>query len=178
MGTDYIYKSHSDPYLPWVLWSEECWLYGACMCHVANCHILHQSSSLLLCMCHVEDQIMSDRISRMCNGRQCCVLMCIVTTRYMLVSFPDPIMHARGKSGDIGAVSWFCKLSNHVIICIGLYWSTCGHVMVRKTKKTLQCPQTLFLACVVGSGNETRYMYAVRPIMFAICSRKWYVVDN
>ena len=36
-----------------------------------------------------------------------------------LVSFPDPTTHARKGSGDIGADSWFCKLSNHVIICIG-----------------------------------------------------------
>ena len=86
----------------------------------------------------------------------------ITRTRYILdytvppiVSFPDSTTHARKGSGDIGADSWFCKLSNHVIICIGLYGSTCGHVMVRKTKKTLQCPQTLFLACVVGSGSET-----------------------
>ena len=119
-----------------------------------------------------------------------------------LVSFPDPTTHARKESGDIGAVPWFCKLSNHVTTCIligwtidiidyvhpytlfhgntvawkktydasclilslltlvcvlfrptiptyscnslvafhtsiGLYWSTCGHVMVRKTKKSL-----------------------------------------
>ena len=77
-----------------------------------------------------------------------------------VVSFPDPTTHARNGSGDIGADSWFCKLSNHVIICIGLYWRTCGHVMVRKTKKTFQCPQTLFLTCVVGSGNEIR-LYVV-----------------
>ena len=31
-----------------------------------------------------------------------------------------------------------------VFICIDLYWRTCSHVIVRKTKKTLQCPQTLF----------------------------------
>ena len=35
-----------------------------------------------------------------------------------LVSFPEPTMHARKGSGDIGADSWFCMLSNHVIICI------------------------------------------------------------
>ena len=35
--------------------------------------------------------------------------------------------------------SWFCKLSNRMIICIGLYWSMCGHMMVRATKKALQC---------------------------------------
>ena len=64
--------------------------------------------------------------------------------------------HARARkgSGDIGADSWFCKLSNHVIICIGFYWHTCSHVMVRTTKKTLQCPQTLFL--VRGWGLGTR----------------------
>ena len=63
--------------------------------------------------------------------------------------------HAREEgSVDIGADSWFCKLSNHVVICIGLYWSMCGNVMVCKTKKMLQCPQTLSLLRV-GSGNET-----------------------
>ena len=71
-----------------------------------------------------------------------------------LVSFPDSTTHARRGSGDIGADYWFCKLSNHVIICIDLYWRSCSHVMVRKTKKTLQCPQTLSLLRV-GSGNET-----------------------
>ena len=30
----------------------------------------------------------------------------------MLVSFPDPTTHVRKGSGDIGADSWFCKLSN------------------------------------------------------------------
>ena len=37
-----------------------------------------------------------------------------------VVLFPDPTMHARKGSGDIGTNSWFCKLSNHVIICIGI----------------------------------------------------------
>ena len=50
---------------------------------------------------------------------------------YELVSFPSPTMQARKGSEDIGADSWFCKLSNHnyydyywdhVTICIGLYW--------------------------------------------------------
>ena len=50
-------------------------------------------------------------------------------------SYRDPTTHVR--KGDIGADSWFCKLSSHVIICIGLYWSMSGHVMVRKTKKML-----------------------------------------
>jgi hypothetical protein len=33
-----------------------------------------------------------------------------------LVLFSDPTTHARKGSGDIGADSWFCKLSNHMII--------------------------------------------------------------
>ena len=79
-----------------------------------------------------------------------------------IVSFPDPTMHVRKGSGDIGADIWFCKLSSHVIVCIGLYWSTCSHMMVHKTKKTLQCPQTLSSCGVVGSGNEiTIEMYKV-----------------
>ena len=51
--------------------------------------------------------------------------------------------------------SWFCKLNNHMIICIGLYWSTCSHVMVRTTKKRPPMSPDPFLACVMGSGNET-----------------------
>ena len=82
------------------------------------------------------------------------IMTCPLWTSQRLVSFSDPTTHARKGSGDIGADSWFCKLSNHVIICIDLYWCMWGHVMVRKTKKTLQCPQTLSLLRV-GSGNET-----------------------
>ena len=73
---------------------------------------------------------------------------------------PRPHPQRRKGSGDIGADSWFCKLSNHVIICIGLYWSTCGHVMVRKTKKMPAMSPDPFLACVVGSGNETMLIAA------------------
>ena len=54
---------------------------------------------------------------------------------------PEP--KRRKGSGYIGADSWFCKLSNHVIICISLYRSTCGHVMVRKTKKWSAMSPTL-----------------------------------
>ena len=68
---------------------------------------------------------------------------------------PRPHPKRRKGSGDIGANSWFCKLSNHVIICIGLYWSTCSHVIVRKTKKRPAMSPDPFLACMVGSGNET-----------------------
>ena len=32
-----------------------------------------------------------------------------------------------------------------------------GHVMVRKTKKMPAMSPDPFLACVVGSGNETKY---------------------
>ena len=39
----------------------------------------------------------------------------------VLVSCPDPTLKRRKESGDIGTDSWFCKLSNHVITCIGLY---------------------------------------------------------
>ena len=57
---------------------------------------------------------------------------------WSVILFPDPTTHARKASGDIGSDSWFCKLSNHVIICcIG------AHVIVCKTKKTHHCPQTL-----------------------------------
>ena len=43
-------------------------------------------------------------------------------TNMSQVSFPDPTTHARKGSGDIRADSWFCKLNNHVTICIDLYW--------------------------------------------------------
>ena len=46
----------------------------------------------------------------------------------VLVLFPDPTMHVRKGSGDNETNSRFCKLSNHVIICIGLHWSMCGHI--------------------------------------------------
>ena len=92
----------------------------------------------------------------------------ILYTSRTLVSFPDPTTHARKESGDIGADSWFCKLSNHVIICIDLYWRTCGHVMVRKTKKALQCPQTLSLLRV-GSGNETTRT----PVLNQVLTDHW-----
>ena len=77
------------------------------------------------------------------------------SVEHMVVSSPDPTPKGRKGSGDIGADSWFCKLSNHVIICIGLYWSTCSHVMVRTTKKRPPMSPDPFLACVMGSGNET-----------------------
>ena len=35
-----------------------------------------------------------------------------------LVTCPDPTPKRRKGSGDIGADCCFCKLSNHVIICI------------------------------------------------------------
>ena len=91
----------------------------------------------------------------MCLYAYICYLC--VYTRGEIVSFPDPTMHARKGFGDIGADSWFCKLSNHVIICMGLYWSMCSHVMVHRTKKTLQCPQILSLLRVdLGTRLEER----------------------
>ena len=75
-----------------------------------------------------------------------------------LVSFSDPTTervwgHRRRLL--------FCKLSNHVIICIDLHWRTCGHVMVHKTNKMLHCPQTLSLL-MVGSGNVTTNDYVAK----------------
>ena len=84
-------------------------------------------------------------------------VMQVFNSSHLLVLFPDPITHARKGSGDIGADSWFCKLSNRVIICIDVYWRMCSHVMVCKTKKTLQCPYT-FSLLRVGSGNETTHL--------------------
>ena len=45
----------------------------------------------------------------------------ILLSRTDLVSFPVLTTIARRRSGIIGADSWFCKLSNHVTICIDLY---------------------------------------------------------
>lgn len=50
----------------------------------------------------------------------------ILFSRTDLVSFPVLTTIARRRSGIIGADSWFCKLSNHVTICINLY--TMAHV--------------------------------------------------
>ena len=77
-----------------------------------------------------------------------------------LVPRPHPPKGGKG-SGDIGADSWCCKLSNHVIICIGLYRSTCSHMMVRTTKKRPPMSPDPFLACVMGSGNETTHFLNV-----------------
>ena len=94
-------------------------------------------------------------LRRVSTQRRCDVMQALAPYGE-LVSFPDPTTHARKGPGDISADSWFCKLSNHVMICIDLYWHTCSHVMVHRTKKTLQCPQTLSLLSLrVGSGNET-----------------------
>jgi hypothetical protein len=35
-----------------------------------------------------------------------------------LVSFPDPTTHTRKGSEDIGADSWFCKLTESAITCM------------------------------------------------------------
>ena len=84
-----------------------------------------------------------------------------------LVCKNDPTPRRRKGSGNIGADSWFCKLSNHVIICIGLYWSMCGHVMVRRNKKRPAMSPDPFLACMVGSGNENTKMLAATEV---VCS--------
>ena len=65
---------------------------------------------------------------------------------------PRPYPQKEEESGDIGANSWFYKLSNHVIVCIGCM---CNHVMVRKTKKKPPISPDPFLVYVIGSGNKT-----------------------
>ena len=72
----------------------------------------------------------------------------------------DPTPRRRKGSGDTNADSWFCKLSDHVIICIGLYWSMCGHMLVCRTKKCLQCPQTLPLHAWWDLGMRIRILDA------------------
>ena len=81
-----------------------------------------------------------------------------------LSPIPSPTTHARKGSGDIGTDSWFCKLSSHVILHTFVLRSRdylhrliLDHVVVCKTKKTLQCPHDLFPSQRVGSGNETRF---------------------
>ncbi len=90
-----------------------------------------------------------------------CTCIWIDPRRRGLSLVPRP-HHARARkgSGDIGADSWFCKLSNHVIVCIGFYWRTCGHVMDRTTKKCTS-PDP-FPRERLGSGNETSAAWA-RP---------------
>ena len=85
-----------------------------------------------------------------------------ITSAYSVVqiSSPDPTPKRRKGSGDIGTDSWFCKLSNHVIICIGLQWSMCCHVMVRTgahdQEKASNVPRPFpHVRGAVGSGNKT-----------------------
>ena len=63
--------------------------------------------------------------------------------------------HARKGSGDIGADSWFCKLSNHVIICIGFLLA---HVRSRdgaQDQENAPMSPDPFPRERLGSGNET-----------------------
>ena len=54
-----------------------------------------------------------------------------------------------------------------MIICIGLYWSTCDNVMVHKT----QCPQTLSLLRAVSGidGNKANIYHAYLELHYAYC---------
>ena len=78
------------------------------------------------------------------KGGQPEVKLCSNCSRPPVVLFPEATTHAKEWSGDIGTSSLFCKLSNHVTICIDLYWHLSIHVVVYNTKKMLQCLQTLF----------------------------------
>ena len=68
--------------------------------------------------------------------------------------------HARTRkgSGDIGADSWFCKLSNHVISCIGFLLV---HVRSRDgahdQENAPMSPDSLPRERL-GSGNETTWV--------------------
>ena len=45
-------------------------------------------------------------------------------------SFADHTKHWSAWGRDIDTDSWFCKLNDHVITCMDLYWHTCSNVMV------------------------------------------------
>ena len=74
-----------------------------------------------------------------------------------LVSFPDPTTHVRKGSGDIGADSWFCKLSNHVI-----FLHTCRFVLehvrsrdgAQDQENASMSPDPFLLGGVRGSGTD------------------------
>ena len=71
--------------------------------------------------------------------------------------------HARTRkgSGDIGADSWFCKLSNHVISCIGFLLA---HVRSRDgahDQENAPMSPDPFPRERLGSGNETNYLIAL-----------------
>ena len=70
--------------------------------------------------------------------------------------------HARARkgSGDIGTNSWFCKLSNHVIICIGFLLA---HVQSRdgaQDQENAPMSPDPFPRERLGSGNETSVVLA------------------
>ena len=61
----------------------------------------------------------------------------------------------RKGSGDIGGDSWFCKLNNHVIICIGFLLA---HVRSRngaQDQENAPMSPDPFSHERLGSGNET-----------------------
>ena len=71
-----------------------------------------------------------------------------------LVSSPDPTTHAKEGFGDIGADSLLCKLSNHMTICMFVLEYVRSHDGAPDQENASMSPDP-FLACVVGSGNET-----------------------
>ena len=85
---------------------------------------------------------------------------------YSLVPRPH---HARARkgSGDIGADSWFCKLSNHVIICIGFLlahvWSCDG----AQDQENAPMSPDPFSRERLGSGNETIFHTVCKCAVFA-----------
>ena len=71
-----------------------------------------------------------------------------------LISRPH-YARARKGSGDIGADSWFCKLSNHVSICIGFLLA---HVRSRngaQDQENAPMSPDPFPHERLGSGNKT-----------------------
>ena len=76
-----------------------------------------------------------------------------MSTIYILVSFPDSTTHVRKGSGNIGAESWFCKLSSHVIILRRLVLE---HVQSRDGAQDQEnsSMSTALSLIRVGSGNE------------------------
>ena len=85
---------------------------------------------------------------------------------YSLVPRPH---HARARkgSGDIGADSWFCKLSNHVIICIGFLLAHVRSCDGAQDQENAPMSPDPFSRERLGSGNETIFHTVCKCAVFA-----------
>ena len=97
-----------------------------------------------------------------------CVCVCMTC---VLVSFPA------ARCGDICIKSWFCTISNlHRFIlgsCNHLPWFVLDHMMVHKTKKMLQCHQTLFPRRGWGLGTRLCVFGPLGLLYSFVCEHVW-----